>query len=95
MIQTQFQGNVKVFKSANGKEFFFKKNLGRYFLENGFVHQSSCNDTPQQNGVVEKKKKNKHLLKVDGSLLFSTKILKYLWGEAILATTYLINKMPT
>ena len=44
-------------KVLMGKSFFFFKILGRYFLENGFVHQSSCNDTPQQNGVVEKKKK--------------------------------------
>ena len=40
-------------------------------------------------------RKNKHLLEVAWSILFSTKVSKYLWGEAILIATYLINRMPT
>lgn len=57
------------------------------------MHQSSCNDTPQQNGVAERK--NKHLIEVAGSLIFKTKVPKYLWGEVILIATYLINQMPS
>ena len=62
-------------------------------LENGIIHQSSWVDTPQQNGVA--KRKSRHLLEVARSLIFSTKVPKYLWGEAILTATYLINRMPT
>lgn len=40
-------------------------------------------------------RKNKHLLEVARALCFSTKVPNYLWGEAILTTTYLINWMPT
>ena len=57
------------------------------------MHQSSCNDTPQQNGVAERK--NEHLIEVAGSLIFKTKVPKYLWGEVILIATYLINQMPS
>ena len=46
--------------------------------------------TPQQNGLAERK--NRHLLKVAQSLLF-TSIPKRFWGEAVLTTTYLINRM--
>ena len=62
-------------------------------LENGIIHQSSWVDTPQQNGVA--KRKSRQLLEVARSLIFSTKVPKYLWGEAILTATYLINRMPT
>lgn len=67
--------------------------LGNFFLENGIIRQSSCVDTPQHNSIA--KRKNKHLLEVTRSLLFSTKVLKYLWGETILTIAYLLNKMPS
>ena len=62
-------------------------------MENGIIHQSSWNDTPQHNGVA--KRKNKHLLKVDRSLMLTTKVPKYLWDKAIFTATYLINRMPS
>lgn len=61
MIQTQFQTNSQVFRSNNGKE-YFNKILGTFFVDNGIIHQSSCNNTPQENGVA--KRKNRHLLEV-------------------------------
>ena len=75
---------------------YFNNILGKYFLENRIVHQSSYNNTPQQNEVGERK--NKHLLEIARSLMFSKKAPKYiyiyLWGEAIL-TTFFINCVPT
>ena len=59
MIQTQFQTQIRVLRTDNGKE-YFNSILGDYLLENGIQHQSSCVDTPQQNGVS--KRKNRHLL---------------------------------
>lgn len=57
------------------------------------LHQSSCTNTPQQNGVAERK--NRHLLEVARALSFQTKVPKYLWGDAILTAAYLINTLPT
>ena len=90
MVLTQFQEKIKIVRSDNGKE-YLNKILGKFFLEKGIVHQSSYKDTPQQNGITERK--NKHLLEV--AILFSKNITKYLWGEAILTATYLINRMPS
>jgi IS30 family transposase len=66
--------------------------LSQFFLEKGLVHQSSCVNTLQQNGLAERK--NKRLLEVAWALLFTNQVPKYLWGEAVLTTTYLINRMP-
>ena len=87
MIETQFQEKKKkkqVFRSDNGNE-YFNKILGTYFLEKRIIHQRSCIDTPQQNGAIERK--NKHLLEVARSLMFTTKTHKYLWGKVILTIT--------
>ncbi|KAA0038338.1 Beta-galactosidase [Cucumis melo var. makuwa] len=59
----------------------------------GIVHQNSCAYTPQQNGVAERK--NRHLLEVARSLMLSTSLPSYLWGDAILTAAHLINRMPS
>ncbi|CAM8951545.1 unnamed protein product [Rhodiola kirilowii] len=59
----------------------------------GIIHQSSCNNTPQQNGVAERK--NRHLLEMVRAMSFKTKVPRYLWGEAVLTATYLINRLPS
>ncbi|KAA0061289.1 hypothetical protein E5676_scaffold39G00350 [Cucumis melo var. makuwa] len=59
----------------------------------GIVHQNSCANTPQQNLVAERK--NRHLLEVARSLMLSTSIPSYLWGDAILTAAHLINRMSS
>ncbi|KAE9604401.1 putative RNA-directed DNA polymerase [Lupinus albus] len=51
MAETQFDQRVKTIRSDNGPEF----NLKAFYNEKGIMHQTSCVETPQQNGVVERK----------------------------------------
>ena len=74
MIQTQFQTKIWVLKTDNAKE-YFTTILGDFLLSQGIVHVSSCIDTRQQNGVA--KRKNRRLLEVARSLMFSTNVPKY------------------
>jgi len=92
MVQTQFQTNIKVLRTNNGHE-YYNSMLNSYLQKNGIVHQSSCVDTPQQNGLAERK--NRHLLEVTRSLMLATNVPKQFWEEAVLSATYLINKMPS
>ena len=92
MIQTHFETKIKILRTDNGGE-FFNSILGKYLLSEGITHQSSCSDTPQQNGVAERK--NRHILEVARSLMFSTNVPKFFWGEAVLTAAYLINRMPS
>ena len=92
MIETQFQTKISILHSDNGTK-YFNHVLGVFLKEKGILHQFTCVDTPQQNGIT--KRKNKHLLEVSRGLMFQTNVPKYLWGEAILTASYLINRMPS
>jgi hypothetical protein len=50
----------------------------KHFLENGDVQQNFYVNTSPQNGIAEIK--NRNLLEVARALLFTNKVLKYLWG---------------
>ncbi|RVW95612.1 Retrovirus-related Pol polyprotein from transposon TNT 1-94 [Vitis vinifera] len=82
----------QILKSNNAKE-YFTSSLSTYLQNHDIIHISSCVDTPQQNGVAERK--NRHLLEVARCLMFSSNVPNYFWGEAILTATYLINRMPS
>ncbi|RVW56514.1 Retrovirus-related Pol polyprotein from transposon TNT 1-94 [Vitis vinifera] len=92
MVQNQFNSKIQVLKSDNAKE-YFTSSFSTYLQNHGIIHISSCVDTPQQNGVAERK--NRHLLEVARCLMFSSNVPNYFWGEAILTATYLINRMPS
>ena len=92
MVETQFQTKIRILHTDNGTE-YINEVLGQFLKEKGILHQTTCVNTPQQNGIAERK--NKHLLEVTRALMFSMNIPKYLWGEAILTATYLINRLPS
>ena len=92
MIETQFQTRIKILRTDNGRE-YFNKILGPFLIEKGIIHHSSYVDTPQQNGIAERK--NRHILEVTRALMFSMNVPKHFWGDAILMATYLINRMPS
>ncbi|KAA0053629.1 Beta-galactosidase [Cucumis melo var. makuwa] len=91
-IKTQFHTKIAILRSDNGREFQNHK-LSEFLASKGIVHQTSCAYTPQQNGVAERK--NRHLVEVARSLMLSTSLPSYLWGDAILTAAHLINRMPS
>ena len=52
MIRTQFGVPIKILRSDNGGEYIYS-GLSSFFNSHGIIHQTSCTDTPQQNGVAE------------------------------------------
>ena len=90
-IETQFRTNVKQVRTDNAKE-LCEGALLQIYHSKGIYHQHSCTQTPQQNGVVERK--HKHLLETARSLLFQSNLPISFWGEAAQCATYLINRMP-
>ena len=92
MFLTQFHAKPKILRSDNGGE-YISVSMKHFFLDHGLVHQTSCPDTPQQNGVVERK--NRTLLEISRALMFETRMPVRFWTEAIAIATYLINRLPT
>lgn len=60
MVETQFSSKVKIVGSDNGPTFKIKS----FYYVKGIIHQTSCINTPQKNGVAEGKHRNCSLLHV-------------------------------
>jgi hypothetical protein len=67
--------------------------FGSYILDQVVIHKTTCPGTPPQNGEAERK--NRHLLEVETSLMFQMNVPKYLWGEVVMISVYLINRSPS
>jgi IS30 family transposase len=91
-VKNQFDVQVQVIRTDNGTE-YVNKPFASFLSSQGILHQTSCPDTPPQNGVAERK--NRHILEVARSLMFTMNVPKFLWSEAVLTATYLINRMPS
>ncbi|RDX81335.1 hypothetical protein CR513_38003, partial [Mucuna pruriens] len=85
MVQTQFGAKIKKFRTDNARD-YFNQVLSTYFTSQGIIHDSSCRNTPQQNGVAERK--NGHLHNTTRALLFQGDVH---WGEVVLTTSGYYN----
>jgi len=73
MIRNQFGVSIKGFRTDNGRD-YFNQILSPYFEKEWIIHQSFCVNTPQQNGLAERK--NRHLLETTRALLFQHQVPK-------------------
>lgn len=65
LVKNQFQVQVNVLRTDNGTE-YVNNIFGDFMANQGILHQTSCPDTPPQNGVAERK--NRHILEVARSI---------------------------
>ena len=91
-IITQYETMVKILRTDNALE-FTQKAIEELCLAHGIVHQTTCPYTSQQNGVAERK--HRHLLDMVRTLLLDMRVPQYLWCEAVLIATYLVNRLPS
>jgi len=92
MIQNQFSAKIRILRSDNGGE-YMNRDFLEYFQRHGLLHESSCNQTPQQNGVAERK--NRHILETARALLIGLKAPGRYWDDAVVTAIYLMNRMPS
>ena len=92
MICSQFQTHPRVLRTDNGRE-YVNSNMHQFITSKGLIHQTSCPDTPQQNGVAERK--NRTLLEITRAIMLESHVPTYLWPEIVATVNYLINRLPT
>ncbi|XP_022866776.1 uncharacterized protein LOC111386548 [Olea europaea var. sylvestris] len=68
MVIAQFNTKIKTFRTDNGTEFF----MPEFYNSHGILHQKSCVESPQQNGIVERK--HQYILQVAKALLFQSNV---------------------
>lgn len=78
---------IKCFRCDLGGEYTSNKFCQLLALD-GTIHQTSCTDTPEQNGVAERK--HRHIVETARSLLLSAFVPSEFWGEAVLTAVSLI-----
>lgn len=71
---------------------YTSKNFWEILAIYGTIYQSSCINTPEQNGVAERK--HQHIIETARSLL-SVSVPSEFWGGAAFTVVYLINKIPS
>ncbi|KAI3822076.1 hypothetical protein L1987_09657 [Smallanthus sonchifolius] len=91
-VQMQHSTVIKCFRRDLGGE-YTSNDFTQLLTSDGTIHQSSGTDTPQQNGVAERK--HRHLMETARSFLLSTEVPSVFWGEALLTAQHVINRIPT
>ena len=61
-----------------------------FYIQKGIKHETSCPETPQQNGVVERKQK--YLMETARTLLFQSNLPLSFWGDCAQYAVYIINR---
>jgi transposase InsO family protein len=88
IFQQKFEnhfGKIKTLRTDNGGE-YVSKQFSTYLEEKGIRHKTTVPDTPQQNGVAERK--NRTLGESARSMIFHAGIPKVYWAEAIATECY-------
>nr|GFA03854.1 hypothetical protein [Tanacetum cinerariifolium] len=80
MIQRNLQASVITAHTDRGTE-FLNKTLNAFFKEEGIEHQTSTAQTPEQNGVVERR--NRTLVEAARTMLSALQLPLFFWAEAI------------
>jgi hypothetical protein len=87
--ETQHNCSVKSVRTDNGPEFI----MPSYYASKGILHQSSCVETPQQNGRVERK--HQQILNIGRALLIQSNLPKNFWSYAVSHAVYIMNRVAT
>jgi Reverse transcriptase (RNA-dependent DNA polymerase)/gag-polypeptide of LTR copia-type len=89
--KTQFGAYPKVFRSDRGGE-YIDSELQKYLSSKGVIFQCTVANSPQQNGISERK--NRTLVEAVRTLLLEKNLPHYLWGEALHHATFTFNNLP-
>jgi transposase InsO family protein len=91
-LATQFKAPIKKLHSDRGGE-FWSKAFDAHLAKKGTEWSFTVHNTPEHNGVPERL--NRTLLEHVCTILHTSGLPKFLWGEAIVHAIYLKNRTST
>lgn len=92
MVRTQYSLLIKIIRSDNGGE-YLNSELSQFLQANRILHETTYPHTPQQNGVIERKKR--HILETTRGLLIGASVPQSYWADVVTYAVYLMNRMPS
>jgi hypothetical protein len=91
LVENQTGQKIKVLQSDNGGEYTGKA-FQEFCSDHGIERRFSAPYAPNQNGRAERL--NRTLIEMVTSMMSTSKLPNYLWGEALLTAAYLKNLSP-
>jgi len=92
LVEKQSECKLKCLRTDRGGE-YVSHDFDDYCKENGIVHQLTMPQTPQQNGVSERK--NRTIMNMVRYMLKEKNCPKEFWGDAVVCAVYLLNRFTT
>ena len=89
-VENQLGKWIKAIRSDRGGE--YESPFMEFCSEHSIIHQITAPYSPQSNGIAERK--NWTLKEMMNAMLISSGLPQNLWGEAILSTNHILNKVP-
>ncbi|KAG5682922.1 hypothetical protein PVAND_012240 [Polypedilum vanderplanki] len=89
-IKVKFGRKMKIFRSDRGTE-YTNSRLQDHLRSEGIKFQSTVGYAPEQNGIAERK--NRTLMEAARTMLFDSKLPKFLWTEAVNEACYNQNRL--
>ena len=90
-VEKEFKLKIKCLRTDNGGE-FLSNDFMEYCKEHGIQRQLTCPETPQQNGVAERKLA--HLTSVCLSWMHARSLPRELWASAFQTACHVVNRLP-
>ena len=90
-VENQLERKIKHLKSDRGGE-YFSKIFDEFCEEHGIIHERTLLYSPESNGIAVRK--NRTVTHLVNSMLDIAGLSKAWWGEAVLISCHVLNKVP-
>lgn len=90
-VENQLERKIKRLRSDRGGE-YLSKIFDVFCEEHGIIHERTPPYSPQSNGVAERK--NRTLTDLVNAMLDTASLSKAWWGQALLTSCHVLNKVP-
>ena len=90
-MENQFGKKVKRIRSDRGRE-YESTGFNSFVQSLGIIHETTPLYSPASNGVAERK--NRTLIEMANAILIDSSAPLNLWGEVVLTTCYILNRVP-